>query len=98
MNDMVDFLVAREPVPAALDGVEPLPEDRRADKNVKTANGEKLVWSGLSTLQLAAKLGDEIMCKHILRTRLSATGNGVRSRLCRCHSTKSRVHMNLTRD
>lgn len=71
MNDMVDFLVAREPVPAALDGVEPLPEDRRADKNVKTANGEKLVWSGLSTLQLAAKLGDEIMCKHILRTRLS---------------------------
>ena len=70
VRDMVDFLVGREGQPA-LDGITPLPEERRAERNTKTPLAEKLEWGGLSSLQLAAKLGDQAMCKHLLRERLT---------------------------
>ena len=69
MTDMFDYLVGRESQTKILE-VAALPEECRADKNLKTSVGEKLEWGGLSSLQLAAKLGDELMCKHILRERL----------------------------
>ena len=68
--EMVDFIVGREGRPA-LDGIEPLPEGRRAEPLAKTPLAERPVWGGLSSLQLAAKLGDQLMCKHLLRERLS---------------------------
>lgn len=49
----------------------PLPEERRADRNLKTVQSEMVEWAGLSPLQLVAKLGDDRMCKHILRERLT---------------------------
>ena len=68
MTDMFDYLIGRDG--RLLDDTPPLPEERRADRNLKTSQGERMSWSGLSALQLAAKLGDQRMCKHILRERL----------------------------
>jgi hypothetical protein len=70
MADMFDYLIGK-PSQRILDDVPALPEERRADRNIKTVQSDKVEWAGLSPLQLVAKLGDDRMCKHILRDRLS---------------------------
>ena len=68
--DMYDFLSGANDHLAPVPGELRLPSDRLAIVQQKTAHGLNEEWSELSPLQLAFKMGDKRMCRHILRKRL----------------------------
>ncbi|KAL1496128.1 hypothetical protein AB1Y20_014749 [Prymnesium parvum] len=69
-TQMYDFLTGAHNHLAPIPGEPRLANHQVVNSDQLTAHSSYEQWSGMTPLQLAAKLGDTRMCKHILRKRL----------------------------